>query len=101
MCREYDSGSWSFKNPTQEDAPSLSLLLILILFCDSMQLTGWPLHQNFQNKMRGNLTVLPMTNIIVSWVENFATQCCFLEIHDLVYHQRQQTDSDVHDQNYA
>ena len=42
-----------------------------------------------------------MTNIIVSWVENFVTQCCFLEIHDLVYHQRQQTDSDVHDQNYA
>ena len=95
-------GKLVFKKSPPKDTPSFSLLLILItsnLWFHAVNRLASA--SDFQDKMWGNLTVLPVTNIIDSSAENFLTQCCCLELYDLVYHQRYQTDSDVHDLKYA
>lgn len=73
--------------PTKRTGLSHSYWLSSPLFCGSVQLTDWPLHQNFQSRMWGNLAALSMTNVTDSWVKKFVTQCCLGEIHHLVYHQ--------------
>ena len=62
--------------PTKRTGLSHSYWLSSPLFCGSVQLTDWSLHQNFQSRMWGNLAALSRTNVTDPWVKKFVTQYC-------------------------